>query len=215
MTLIATSLTAGSEALGQEMAVARGGGLLRDACRPRNAEVTRGAILDAARNRFAAHCYEDVGMRDVARVAGVDAALVMRYFGTKAELFASVLQSCSNASELIAGDRATFGRRMADAVVDVGQSGRLEALQIVLRSLGSTRAYAIIRSAPSADFLEPLTAWIGGPQARVRARLASSLLMGVAISHELSRDQDLPPDEAAAVKEGLARLLQALIDADQ
>ncbi|WEK56751.1 MAG: TetR family transcriptional regulator [Candidatus Brevundimonas phytovorans] len=183
--------------------------------RMRNAEATRCAILAAARKRFAVESYDDVGMRDIARDVGVDAAMITRYFGAKAELFASVLQSCGNASELIAGDRATFGRRMAEAVVNGGQPGRLEALQIVLRSLGSSRAYAIIRSAPSADFLAPLTAWIGGPEARVRARLASSLLMGVAVSHELSLEQTLPIDEAAALEAGLARLLQALIDEDQ
>ena len=39
--------------------------------RPRNAAATRTAILDAARERFAAESYDDVGMRDIARDVGL------------------------------------------------------------------------------------------------------------------------------------------------
>ena len=54
--------------------------------RPRNAAATRTAILEAARERFAAESYDDVGMRDIARDVGVDAALISRYFGSKDDL---------------------------------------------------------------------------------------------------------------------------------
>ena len=58
--------------------------VLCDAPRPRNANATRQAILEAARERFCSDSYDDVGMRDVARDVGVDAALISRYFGSKA-----------------------------------------------------------------------------------------------------------------------------------
>ena len=54
---------------------------------------TRQAILDVARERFTAHSYDDVGMRDIAREVGVDAALVSRYFGSKEDLFTAALDS--------------------------------------------------------------------------------------------------------------------------
>ncbi len=77
--------------------------------RSRNAVATRQAILDAARTRFMAHSYEDVGMRDVARDVGVDAALVSRYFGGKEDLFIEVLDSCKNKRNLMDGDRSSCG----------------------------------------------------------------------------------------------------------
>ncbi|MEG1028483.1 MAG: TetR family transcriptional regulator [Brevundimonas sp.] len=52
--------------------------VLCDAPRPRNANATRQAILEAARERFCSDSYDDVGMRDVARDVGVDAALISR-----------------------------------------------------------------------------------------------------------------------------------------
>ena len=49
---------------------------------------TKAAILVAARPRFSVDGYQATTIRAVARDAGIDPALVMRYFGSKAELFA-------------------------------------------------------------------------------------------------------------------------------
>ena len=49
----------------------------------RNRAVTRAALLAAARLRFAEHGYDGASVRDIAHDAGVDAALVFRYFGSK------------------------------------------------------------------------------------------------------------------------------------
>jgi AcrR family transcriptional regulator len=57
--------------------------------RPRNASQTRADILAAARRRFGAQGYERTTLRGVAADVGVDAALVIRYFGSKQDLFAA------------------------------------------------------------------------------------------------------------------------------
>ena len=59
--------------------------------RKRNAAATRAAMLDAAVCRFARDGYDGASVRDIAADAGVDAALVSRYFGGKEELFNEVL----------------------------------------------------------------------------------------------------------------------------
>jgi len=50
---------------------------------------TRADILSAARRRFGAEGYERTTLRAVAADVGVDAALVIRYFGSKQDLFAA------------------------------------------------------------------------------------------------------------------------------
>lgn len=60
--------------------------------RPRNAVQTRADIVAAARSRFAAEGYERTTLRAVASDVGVDAALVIRYFGSKQELFAAAAE---------------------------------------------------------------------------------------------------------------------------
>ena len=59
---------------------------------PRNAGDTRARILAAARVRFSRDAYENVGTRDIAADAGVDAALVNRYFGSKEKLFDEAIE---------------------------------------------------------------------------------------------------------------------------
>ena len=51
---------------------------------------TREAILDAAEDLFSKHGFYGVTIREVAREAGVDTALVHYYFGAKRDLFDAV-----------------------------------------------------------------------------------------------------------------------------
>jgi AcrR family transcriptional regulator len=60
--------------------------------RRRGSPDTRSAILAAARASFAANGFAGTTIRAVAAQAGVDAALVHHYFGTKDELFLAALE---------------------------------------------------------------------------------------------------------------------------
>lgn len=194
---------------------------VREAHRPRNAVATRQAILEAARNRFSSDSYEDVGMRAIAGDVGVDAALVSRYFGSKEDLFIEVLESCRNGRDLMEGDRADFGRRVAREIV-LGEvpacdperdTQRLGGLLILLRSIGSAKAMDVVQRSSNARFFEPLTDWIGGPDAGVRARLVAGIVMGMAISRELSNGfSSLSPEEQERMAERLGVALQGLVD---
>lgn len=57
----------------------------------RRSDVTRTAILEAARQRFAADGYERATVRAIAQDAGIDPSMVMRYYGSKEGLFAAVI----------------------------------------------------------------------------------------------------------------------------
>jgi len=61
----------------------------------RNSSRTRNAILGAARSRFARSSYSDVGLRAISCDAGVDVALVGRYFGSKKKLLEVAWQNCT------------------------------------------------------------------------------------------------------------------------
>src|SRR5689334_16166735 len=60
--------------------------------KPRRSDATRLAILEAARERFAADGYERATIRAIATQADIDPALVMRYYGSKEGLFAAAAQ---------------------------------------------------------------------------------------------------------------------------
>lgn len=53
--------------------------------------MTKEKLLDAARQLFWTRGYSNVSVRDITGAAGVDAALVSRYFGGKQGLFEATL----------------------------------------------------------------------------------------------------------------------------
>jgi len=81
--------------------------------RPRNASETRADILAAARVRFGADGYERTTLRAVAADVGVDPALVIRYFGSKQELFAAAAEFTLDLPDLTGLD----ADRIADALL--------------------------------------------------------------------------------------------------
>ncbi|WP_066481961.1 MULTISPECIES: TetR/AcrR family transcriptional regulator [unclassified Sphingomonas] len=155
--------------------------------RPRNAAATRDAILDHARRLFARDSYEQVGLRDIAGGAGIDAALVCRYFGSKEELFKTALRG--DDEDLFAGvDRAGLAKHLVDMVTDADgdadhdqRDSEAEQLMIMLRSASSPRAAAIVSEAVRDELIEPIAALIDRPDARTRALLCLVTLLGYAL----------------------------------
>ena len=58
-------------------------------------------MLEAARHLFSERGYDNATVRDIALAAGVDAALVHHYFGTKEQLFLAVLRPPMDPAEVV------------------------------------------------------------------------------------------------------------------
>lgn len=180
--------------------------------RKRDAVATKAAILHAATQRFAREGYEGVGLREIAADAGVDAALISRYFGGKEELFSEVLSGAPDPSELFEGDPSNFGVRVADMLVnDPQDDDKLDCFLIMLKSASSPKASEAIRKSSQDRFYGPFTEWIGGDNAGIRARVAGSIIMGVALSRALAPDFDLSANDREMFCDRLAGLLQQAI----
>jgi AcrR family transcriptional regulator len=87
---------------------------------------TRAAILAAARSRFASDGYDKTTIRAVAADAGIDPSMVMRYYGSKANLFqasaAIALPIVGQLPGAVApGDNATSGDSAESARPDQAQ----------------------------------------------------------------------------------------------
>ena len=87
--------------------------------RPRNAAATREAILDSAIRSFARAGYDGVGVREIARDAGVTAMLVNRYFGSKELLFAEAVEASFRQPVFIAENPQAIARDAATALVEM------------------------------------------------------------------------------------------------
>src|SRR5258708_19952558 len=82
----------------------------------RDAKKTRTRILEAARLRFCQHSYEQVGVRDIAADANIDAALINRYFGTKEDIFAEISKGVFNSEQFIETAPANLGEGLSRRV---------------------------------------------------------------------------------------------------
>jgi AcrR family transcriptional regulator len=183
------------------------------ATRKRDAAATKAALLESAVARFARDGYDRVTLREIAADAGVDVALVSRYFGGKDELFTEVLNSCGAPQDLFVGDPAEFGQRVARMLVDDEQeAGKLDVILVMLRSCSSPKAAESIRKSSEERFYGPFARWLGGPAAAERARLAGGLIKGVALDRRIADDFNLSPRQRDRYRAKLAKLLQAAVD---
>src|SRR5213592_3788115 len=101
--------------------------------RPRRSDATRAAILDAARERFAKDGYERATIRAIAADAGIDPAMVMRYYGSKEKLFAAAAEFDLRLPDLAAVPRGTVGSVLVGHFLDRWESD--DSLQALLRAI--------------------------------------------------------------------------------
>lgn len=150
--------------------------------RRKSADATRTAILEAAREKFAHSGYDRTGLREIAAAAGVDAALICRYFGSKQELLAAVLAGQSKFSATLAGPPERMGAQMAEQLLlcqDKAQA--VTQLLITLHAASSAEANALLRQSIETKFLAPLRARLTGKDRAERALLIVSSLFGAAV----------------------------------
>jgi AcrR family transcriptional regulator len=178
--------------------------------RRRDSSATRLAILEAATRHFACKGYGHAGAREIAMDAGVTAAMINRYFGSKEGLFAEVIERAFDIRELIEGDRATLADRLARVMVygrpGAPDSGRTPLL-LLLRAATEPAAAELLRARLEGENLPLLAERLGGTDAGTRAGLIIAHLTGFAILYQMIRPKEL----ADADREGLvARLSESL-----
>ena len=180
--------------------------------RRRDAAATREAILEAATRRFATQGFERAGVREIAADAGVTAALVNRYFGSKEGLFAEVIQRALDMGHLLQGQRGDLADHLARLVVyggDDAPDGVLTPLLLLLHSAAEPGALKLFRRDLDRTELPILAEQIGGDDSAVRAVMVMAQLTGFAIMYHVLR----PKAFANARGEELVTLLSAALAA--
>ena len=148
--------------------------------RKRNAEATRAAILDAAKAQFAQLGYDCAVLRDIAREAGVDVALVKRYFGGKEALFVEALKASFKPDGVRDWSRPTFARDVATMLADSPHvdEARTHRFQFLLRAATSPTTAPLLNVLVQDRFLGPIRQWLGGADADARARVFAASFIG-------------------------------------
>ncbi|WP_328910801.1 TetR family transcriptional regulator [Streptomyces sp. NBC_00234] len=181
---------------------------------PRRSDVTKAAILDAARERFAADGYERATIRAIARDAGIDPSMVMRYYGNKEGLFAAASAIDLRLPELGALPGKHIGAVLVTHFLDRWEQD--DVLTGLLRVGVTNEAGAERMRAVFAEQLGPIAAGVCPDPADAprRAALAASQILGMALARYVLRIEPaaaMPREEVVA---WLAPTLQRYLTAE-
>jgi AcrR family transcriptional regulator len=177
--------------------------------RRRDASATRAAILRSAQVAFTRAGYDGVGVREIAEAAGVTAMLVNRYFGSKEQLFAEVIETAFSERKLLTDDPATLSRDVANALLTTTEPEDVDGFLLTLRSAANPRAAGILRDAIERHFQRHLTDLLKTPPER--AALFLSLIAGVKLMRNVLGGTALAEADADDLRRPIEAAFQALL----
>jgi AcrR family transcriptional regulator len=151
--------------------------------RRRDAAATRRALLGAARTLMAQRGVEGTSTRDVAAEAGVNQALVYRYFGSKEKLFAEAAEGDPTVADRLIEQTPLdeLASALVAHVLDMTVTSGTEAGISALVSAANDEAVrGIIRDRIESSFGVRLAQRLDGPEAALRAELLAALVTGIA-----------------------------------
>jgi len=188
--------------------------------RPRDSADTRRRLLQAARRRFARDGYASTTVRDIASEAGVNVALINRYFTSKEGLFEACLRRTvedlnGSTDQDVSVDQVV--EAMLEQLGGLPQQEHSIHLLLLLRSSGDDRADEIRRDTlrSYAEGIAAAAGWrsgdVGGETLLLGAQIALCTTLGIVL---LRSSTGLEPLSSATVQElrtPLAEVLSTLL----
>ena len=153
-------------------------------------ERTKLRIQQAAARLFASRSFETVSTRAIAKEAGVDAALIHHYFGSKEGLFQAVLNAAIRPEQLealvVSESPEDWGRQLVRAADKVWTSPAAPALKAVVRRV-LVGHEGMLREFVTRSLLNRFLSHIKGPEPerRLRASLIGSQMSGLVIARHI------------------------------
>ncbi len=153
-------------------------------------ERTKLRIQQAAAKLFASRSFETVSTRAIAKEAGVDAALIHHYFGSKEGLFQAVLNAAIRPEQLealvVSESSEDWGRQLVRAADKVWTSPAAPALKAVVRRV-LVGHEGMLREFVTRSLLNRFLSHIKGPEPerRLRASLIGSQMSGLVIARHI------------------------------
>jgi AcrR family transcriptional regulator len=188
--------------------------------RPAGGSDTRQRILASARELFAHNGIDRTSIRAVAAGAGVDAALVHHYFGTKQQLFAAAIEIPIDPMEVLGPLRETpveeIGLKLPSLLLPLWDSELGARLIATLRALITGADVSLARS-----FLqEVIGVEVGGRvdnppgTGAIRTQFVASQLMGVVMARYIVKLEPFASLPAEQIAQTIAPNLQRYLTGD-
>lgn len=177
----------------------------------RTSDETRALIVESAGKAFATRPYRDITLKDIAEDAGVSAPLIIKYFGSKEHLFDELVDYRAAAEMLFDAPLPALGERLVMLFTRPLEEYKPLSMNILSMSGAGEETSAKLRENYSRQIIDGLAERLTGPDVRLRAELAMSMLMGLA----LMRRRMMQNQATGSREEVVARyapLVQQLLD---
>jgi AcrR family transcriptional regulator len=182
---------------------------------------TRTALLEAARTVFGESGYDGATVRAIATRAGVDAAMVNHWFGSKEGLFAqAVLKLPFDPHELLTelrdGPDDEFGERLVRTFLTRWDGAGGDVFQALVRSVaGHEQAAAVLRGFFQ-NFFMKIIGGIGSDNIELRTSLCATQVIGMGMVRYVAKFEPLASSEietlVTAIAPNVQRYLTGKID---
>ena len=176
---------------------------------------SREAILVAARKLFAEQGFDGTSLRQVAREASVDPAMVHHFFKGKDELFASSVELPADPEEVLAGVETLEPEARAEAlvraVVRLWEGPAQPGLVAFVRgTIGSKAKTALLRETVSRTILSRVMVGVQGPaeEVRLRGNLVATQVVGLMLLRYVIRLEPLASADQEEVVSLVAPTIQ-------
>lgn len=181
---------------------------------------TRTAIIEAAGRLFLERGYEETSVRAIGAAAGVDAALVTHFFGSKANLLAAALHWPFDPSveipRLLSGRRDQIGRRLVRLMTRTWdeQEQRNPILTLLRAASAEPRAAELLGEFLRSRLLGPLLAALGSNRPELRSELVISQLAGLGMTRYILRLEPLASAPSDDVVKWIGPTVQRYLTGD-
>jgi AcrR family transcriptional regulator len=158
---------------------------------------TQEQIREAARKLFLERGYEGATMRAIAKEAGVDASLIVHFFGNKIGLFAEAVEWPFDPEvempRILADGRRNVGRNLVALVLRTWdkEGERHPILTLFATATTEPQAADMLREFISERLFAPLLEGIDADQKQLRTNLLSSQLLGLGLARYVLRYEPL------------------------
>ncbi|MEU2614740.1 TetR family transcriptional regulator [Micromonospora sp. NPDC007271] len=181
---------------------------------------TRQLILDIARREISECGIAGVSIRSIARQAGVDPRLVRHYYGSKEQLLRQAVQVEDDpvelAEQLGRGSRRRIGRAVATALLAHWDNPRTATpyRARLSASLASEEVAALMRDEFVRAFFGTLAKGVSPDRPELRAALAASQVVGLALCRYLVDGTELSSRSRDELARVMGRTIQHYLTAD-
>ena len=172
-------------------------------------EITKEALLLQGRRLFWSRGYSNVSVREIAKAANVDVALISRYFGSKLKLFEATLELIDTVDPAVVSNR----EELIDMVVNLfvttpRNTGNPSPITMMLLNAGDSEVGEMVKNAHRTKWQSGLDEIIGSQE---QAALFSAALLGFSVVEKSLNLPSIPEPQSKEYELQLRHLLNSAI----